>query len=222
MNNKELKISEIFYSHQGEGKYVGHESIFLRLSGCSLNCIYCDSRYADEGRMINIKDIIKEFKKYKSNNLVITGGEPMLQQNGLIELLIRLKNKYFVTIETNGTIIPVPKLLKFIDHWSVSPKLANSGNDIKLRLNGDAMIFYSDIYNPIFKYVISGVKDITEVQLAEKCFNLDRNKIYLMPEGKTIQEVNIKSHWLINECKKYYYNFSPRLHIMLFGNRRKV
>jgi len=73
-----IKISEIFHSIQGEGKHAGVNSIFLRLSGCDLQCSFCDTLYHKQGKQMSVEEIKKEIKKYNSYNLVITGGEPLL------------------------------------------------------------------------------------------------------------------------------------------------
>lgn len=219
---KELNVCEIFNSPQGEGKYIGTNCIFIRLSGCNLSCSFCDSQYHLKGHMMSINDIQKEIKKYNSNYLVITGGEPLIQQEGLVSLLSNLSKKYFVTIETNGTIMPNEKLLDLVDHFSCSPKLAISGNDINKRINYNVLEFYNQCYNSIFKFVIANQQDLKEVLFLEEQLKLDKAKIYLMPEGKTLVEQNLRSKMVIEMCKQYNFNFSPRVHIIVYDNKRGV
>jgi len=100
-----MKINEIFYSIQGEGKWAGTPNIFIRTSGCNLRCTYCDTKNAYyNGSEIKIADIIKEISKYKCKKVCLTGGEPLLQKdlNKIIKQLI--KEKYSILIETNGSI----------------------------------------------------------------------------------------------------------------------
>jgi len=110
-----IPISEIFYSIQGEGKYCGSPSVFVRVGGCNLKCPGfgekgCDSYYAvdrkyeNEWLNLGITEIINEIKKYEKHNphLVITGGEPMLYYKKLYPLVEYFKNE--ITIETNATI----------------------------------------------------------------------------------------------------------------------
>jgi 7-carboxy-7-deazaguanine synthase len=117
-----LKINEIFYSIQGEGKHTGIPTLFIRLSGCNLRCNYCDTRYAlENGHTMSEQEIVKEAKKYWSNNkplwVCITGGEPLLQDiRFLIDML--MAEGFKVQIESNGTVfLPID-----CDWLVISPK----------------------------------------------------------------------------------------------------
>ncbi len=101
-----LKISEIFCSLQGEGSRVGEPSVFLRLAGCNLQCVHCDTKYSwQEYQELDLEEVFQKILSYKIKNLVITGGEPTLQAEPLIELLNKLLQlNYSITIETNGSI----------------------------------------------------------------------------------------------------------------------
>ncbi len=119
------KVNEIFWSIQGEGARAGISSVFLRLSGCSLGCHYCDSKSAwENGEFLDtseiIKRIVKLYKKYPASQVVITGGEPFEQniENIVGELK---KRDIFIAVETNG--IHFSNLP--IDWWTVSPKDVN-------------------------------------------------------------------------------------------------
>ena len=101
-----LKISEIFYSLQGESSYAGKLCVFVRLAGCNLRCKWCDTNYAindTEAKEISIAEIINEIKKYDCNFVEITGGEPLIQPEckNLANKLVELN--YKVAIETNGS-----------------------------------------------------------------------------------------------------------------------
>ena len=100
-----LRITEIFYSLQGESNTVGIPTVFIRLTGCPLRCVYCDTAYAfTGGKKLNINDIISEAEQYNTPFITVTGGEP-LAQPGCIELLTELLNKNFkVSLETSGAI----------------------------------------------------------------------------------------------------------------------
>lgn len=103
IQNKKLTINEIFYSIQGESYLSGLPCIFIRLTGCHQRCVYCDTEYAFyEGKRKTIEDIIGEIKKFPCQNVLLTGGEPLLQSNTprLAETL--LQNQYQVAIETAG------------------------------------------------------------------------------------------------------------------------
>lgn len=100
-----LRITEIFFSIQGESQTVGLPTIFIRLTGCPLRCQYCDTTYAFKGgKVLSIDEIIKQVKQYKAKNICITGGEPLAQINchNLITELCDLN--YNVSIETSGAL----------------------------------------------------------------------------------------------------------------------
>ena len=100
-----LRITEIFYSLQGESNTVGIPTVFIRLTGCPLRCVYCDTAYAfTGGKKLSINDIITEAEQYNTPFITVTGGEP-LAQPGCTELLTELLNKNFkVSLETSGAI----------------------------------------------------------------------------------------------------------------------
>ncbi len=126
----EYKVNEIFYSIQGEGYHTGKPSVFIRFSGCNLNCNFCDTDH-EHYEMLTTQEIIKQINKYPCSNVLITGGEPTFREN-LEELLSTLKqHAYWVAVETNGTgFIPA-----YVDWICISPKTKNfcgQGNELKI------------------------------------------------------------------------------------------
>lgn len=114
-----LRITEIFYSLQGESNTVGIPTVFIRLTGCPLRCGYCDTEYAfTGGEKKSISTIITEAAKYKTRYITVTGGEP-LAQSGCLELLIRLADlNYTVSLETSGALdvsAVDPRVIKVMD-----------------------------------------------------------------------------------------------------------
>jgi 7-carboxy-7-deazaguanine synthase len=100
-----MKINEIFYSLQGEGKWTGLPNIFIRTSGCNLRCSYCDTKYAyHSGKEMNIDTILNKISQYPSNNICLTGGEPLLQNEIMSLINILIKKKYNICLETNGSL----------------------------------------------------------------------------------------------------------------------
>jgi len=101
----EMKINEIFYSIQGEGKEAGLPTIFIRTTGCNLRCLFCDTKYAYEnGEELATNQIVEKIKKYKCKNICITGGEPLIQKDLMALVDNLLKKDYNILIETNGSI----------------------------------------------------------------------------------------------------------------------
>ena len=210
-----MQVSEIFYTLQGEGTNIGIPSIFLRLSGCHLRCTWCDSKFTwklNSGKKMTTKEIIKEIKKFPSKNLVITGGEPLLQQSAIIELLKELKG-YFVEMETSGSL--ESHLNKYIDQYNCSPKLSNSKNR-------KIMLVKLPVEKTYYKFVVDKKNDIKEISSFLKTHGIKKEKVLLMPQGITKNEITKKSKWLAEICKKENLRFSPRLHINIWGNKRKV
>ena len=100
-----MKINEIFYSIQGEGKWTGLPNIFIRTTGCNLRCSFCDTQYAyKDGTEMNIEEIIGKIKKYPCKYVCLTGGEPLLQHKILDLIEILLEHSYKICLETNGSI----------------------------------------------------------------------------------------------------------------------
>jgi len=95
------KINEIFYSVQGEGYFTGESSIFIRIAGCNLKCNWCDTDFKNY-KELDILEILRDIKQYKSKHIVLTGGEPSIYD--LQDLILKLQDKnYFIQIETNGS-----------------------------------------------------------------------------------------------------------------------
>ena len=100
-----LRVNEIFMSIQGESSHAGKPCIFIRLTGCNLRCSYCDTVHAyNEGSAMTLDEILKRARGYKSSNICITGGEPLLQANLSKLINILKKNHFNVYIETNGSL----------------------------------------------------------------------------------------------------------------------
>ena len=100
-----LKITEIFYSLQGEARNVGLPTVFVRLTGCPLRCSYCDTEYAfTGGEWMSFDDIVEEIKKYKTRHVTVTGGEPLAQKNCIAFLENLCDLGYEVSLETSGAI----------------------------------------------------------------------------------------------------------------------
>jgi len=118
-NAGRLRISEIFHSLQGEARDVGRPTVFVRLTGCPLRCVWCDTAYAfNGGQWREIDDIVEEVAKYKARHVCVTGGEPLAQKRCL-DLLARLCDAgYSVSLETSGALdvsAVDPRVVKVVD-----------------------------------------------------------------------------------------------------------
>lgn len=210
-----MQVSEIFYTLQGEGISIGIPAVFLRLSGCHLRCTWCDTKYTwdlKSGKKMKLAEILKAIKKYPTKHLVVTGGEPLIQQNELIKLFKKLPDHY-IEIETSGSL---PTFInQYINHYNCSPKLSNSKNKtIKLEKFPAEKTYY--------KFVVDNKKDLKEIKEFIKKYKITREKVFLMPQGIKKRELLKRSKWLAEICKQENFRFTPRLHINLWGNKRKV
>jgi len=223
---------EIFYSVQGEGVNIGKPAVFLRLALCNLSCTWCDTKYTWDWEQYDPKEQItemaldeieREILGHNCKYVVITGGEPMIQQKQLIPLLKYLKNKEFrIEMETNGTIMPDSELVNLTDYWSISPKLGNSGNSPSSREVPEVYGFFGNLPSTYFKYVIQNEDDFAEVQSMMQKYNLAPERIILMPESQNRKVLLERSKWLVKLCKSQGCLFSTRLQILLWNNMRGV
>lgn len=219
---------EIFRSIQGEGPSVGKASTFIRLAMCNLRCHWCDTAYTwdwtrfdREARTIDVKvdDIVATVSANGIVNVVVTGGEPLLQMAPLAALARRLRAAgHTIEVETNGTVTPAAGLLDSISQWNVSPKLDNSGETVKRREKPIALSAY--VQNPAawFKFVVCEAADVEEVAAFIERHGIPRERVLLMPEGVRGDVVIERMKTLWEVAIDHGYRLSPRLHIILWGD----
>ena len=224
-----MKISEIFESIQGEGTNAGKPAIFLRTAECNLRCSWCDTKYtwdwnnfdyATEVNEMSIKEIRKELEQFTNRHLVITGGEPLMQQDDLADLLTFLKPDFYVEVETNGTILPNNALSALVDQWNVSPKTINSGNPLALCEDSECYAFFSKQKNCYFKYVVENEDDLIEINNLIEKYSLVRDRIMLMTQASTKEEMAEREKAVFFLSKKNNLSYSPRIHVVKWGNQR--
>jgi 7-carboxy-7-deazaguanine synthase len=227
-----MRICELFHSIQGEGKLVGVPSVFVRASGCNLRCSWCDTPYASwdpEGEDVPVHEIVRRVLEHPTRHVVLTGGEPMIMPD-IVSLCESLKaHGRHVTVETAATVYkPIP-----LDLASLSPKLANStpldraGGRFatmheRQRLNIDVIQQFIDAA-PDFqlKFVLSAEGDLAEIEAILRQLQRWRpSDVLLMPEGRSQAELDSRTHWVTELCKRHGYRYCPRLHITLYGNTR--
>ncbi len=229
-----LPISETFTSIQGEGKLAGVPSHFIRLSGCNLRCVWCDTPYASwnpNGDQQQIDALIDRAAASNARHAVVTGGEPMIFKHldALCEGL-RARNIH-ITIETAGTAYRDVAC----DLMSISPKLSNSTprNDPRdptgewARLHEERRINIPALQALIsrypqrqLKFVVARASDLSEIEsFLSHLSGWSPDDVLLMPEGVT-PPTPAQKHWIVQACLARNWRYCPRLHIELFGNKR--
>ncbi|HME52215.1 MAG TPA: 7-carboxy-7-deazaguanine synthase QueE [Candidatus Lokiarchaeia archaeon] len=217
-----MNLCEIFRSIQGELQGIGRQALFLRTAGCNLGkkCpVDCDTRYSWDttvGGTFFERDtdtLMNEILESGVDVVVITGGEPLLQQ-AEIESLMETTNACIEIdwfIETNGTIQPSDTLINASNvYFNVSPKLSTF----------DYEAF--PLARSIFKHVITpGAKNFTAWQ--EKMASLSiaiQRKIYFMPASRTREQYMANAPAVANWCNEHGFNFGPREHLVIWDGKR--
>lgn len=170
-----------------------------------------------------LEELEIELSNSNQNHLVLTGGEPMLQQRALIPLLLELRKKdkdFFIEVETSGTVKPSSDILPLVDGWNVSPKLENSGNTTLGREKPEVLRLFGKLPNAVFKFVVQSLSDLEEIRVLVDRYGIVHSRVMLMPEGTEAGILNERSAWLLKVCNDAGYRFSTRLHILLWGNKR--
>ena len=166
-----LRITEIFYSLQGESNTVGIPTVFIRLTGCPLRCVYCDTAYAfTGGKKIEIAEIITQAEQYGTKYITVTGGEP-LAQPACHELITQLLDKGFiVSLETSGAID-----VSAVDHRAVKVMDLKTPSSGELSKNIYQNIHFLNTKDQV-KFVIGNDEDytwskaaLTEYKLLGQC-----------------------------------------------------
>ena len=228
MTGPQLQIVELFHSIQGEGILTGVPSVFVRLAGCNLRCVWCDTAYARDpkaGESIPLSEVVRRVCAFPTRFVVLTGGEPMTA-SGVFALATALRERgKHLTIETNGTLPPDGIAC---DLASVSPKLAHSSaallEDASERIRHPALAAWVDGYEYQLKFVITAPEDLVEVRqvLAAIGRPIPPERVLLMPEGTGREVEHRHDAWLAEACKETGFRYCHRLHMELFGNRRGV
>lgn len=230
-----LPVSEVFYSLQGEGRFAGVPAVFIRLKYCNLGCIWCDTRFTweegkiEEGTLFSASDLadraINAIAVSKANSknvhVVLTGGEPMLHQDRLPILIDELDKRGFgfFEIETNGMYVPNREMIERISWWNCSPKLTNNGVATSVNIVSEALHAIADTGRADFKFVVQKRADLDEIARDFETIVGAKN-IILMPEGITPQSQLAVMAWLMEECARRGYRFSPRMHVLAWGDQR--
>jgi organic radical activating enzyme len=221
---------EIFVSIQGEGISAGVPSTFVRLAVCNLRCGWCDTAYTWDWTRYDPKreivalaaaDVAARVEATGPRTVVITGGEPLLQQRALEPLLARLRaGGRRIEVETNGTVAPRNGIGRLVAQWNVSPKLTNSDNPAAARLVADALQWFAQEPRAVFKFVVAAPADLEEVAVLVARYAVPAERVILMPEGRTTAALTARAEWLVPRCTEAGYRFGARLHVLLWGDER--
>ena len=242
-------LPEIFHSIQGEGKSTGVPSVFVRASLCNLHCVWCDTPYTwnwvdtpfahqddrdgqvakfekqNQLREMTINEVVEYVRGFNCSNVIFTGGEPLVQQKQIVEVMQSLRNadsQYTFEVETNGTLIPLRQFDVLITQYNVSIKLANSGIAERSRIKSDAIEFLANNFKATFKFVVASEKDIEEILELINQHLIPCRSVWLMPEGRGSATIRKRLPWLAEVCKENGFNLSDRMHIHMFGDKRGV
>jgi organic radical activating enzyme len=280
-----IKVSELFYSLQGEGRFVGVPSVFLRTYGCNFTCsgfgckpgeksagadevaevvhLYdkftdlplvetgCDSyaswhpAFKHLSPTVATEDLVDQMLALTPNNswmqnngndvhLVITGGEPLLGwQRAYRELLShpRMADLRNITFETNGTQPLHDDFKEYLDEWkeqdlwrqvtfSVSAKLSASGESWDDAIRPEIVAEYQNYGHTYLKFVVETEDHVNEAVRAVDAFRAGgfNNVVYLMPQGGVVDPYESNKLNIANICVERGFNYSPRLHVDLWGN----
>lgn len=237
----QLAVSEIFGpTFQGEGSSIGRFCYFLRLAGCNQHCVWCDTPYTwdwtgrngvkydprQEVRKFSVEDVIEELTSCgaslgKPSMLVVTGGEPMLQQKNLAPLLqILTLHGWRIEVETAGTIPPLEEFNLLVHQYNVSPKIENSGNELKLRYRPRVLNTLQETGRVCWKFVVTSREDLAEIKHIVKEHRL--SPIFIMPEGKFEIDINNHMREVAQAVLDEGWNLTTRLQIEIWGNKRGV
>jgi 7-carboxy-7-deazaguanine synthase len=208
-----LRITEIFYSLQGETRTVGLPTVFIRLTGCPLRCGYCDTEYAFQGgKWLELEEVIAQVKQYRTHYITVTGGEP-LAQKACIELLTRLCDEgYEVSLETSGalTVVDVdPRVVKVVDL-----KTPGSGEVSKNHLENMDLILEHDQV----KFVICNREDYEWSKKMMDQFNLpSRCQVLFSPSYSDLSAGEL-ADWILQD--QLSVRLQIQLHKFLWGDAK--
>ncbi|GIG57166.1 7-carboxy-7-deazaguanine synthase [Longispora fulva] len=212
---------------QGEGPSAGQVAGFLRLSRCNLDCANCDTPYTwdwtrfdarEQSRRIGVDVLLDWLTRHAPGLVVITGGEPLIQQDNLTPLVRGLVEAgRRVEIETNGTLVPDPELAGLVS-FNVSPKLSRFGVSAARKRIVPRALRALTRHGGRFKFVISELDELAEVDALVAEHGL--REVWLMPEGTTVAAIDRGLVRLGEVAAERGYHLSDRLHVRLWGDER--
>ena len=237
----------MFRSIQGEGRSAGRPVVFVRSSLCNLSCTWCDTdytwnwvgtpfrherdaepgyrKYEREREIVELEPaaVAALVARHPLRDVVVTGGEPLLQQRDWIALMRALRERdasYRFEVETNGTLVPDAELDALVAQYNVSPKLANAGVDAARREVAEALRFFARCERAFFKLVVGSPSDVEEALALVERQAIPRERVDLMPKASGARALDETARWLADLCAQHGVGYSDRLHVRLWGDER--
>ncbi len=232
---------------QGEGVNIGMPVTFIRFYGCDFRCSWCDTPFAlgkdmgGEYEEITADDILHRLRRMPvpCKNLVLSGGNPVAQQKNLDPLILTLmQNRYWMQVETQGSIKPTQTMMDHVNFWSVSPKLPSAGE--REWKNWNSVDYLTKHLHPTalqFKFVVADMTDYEALKGRLGSFNfIQMFPIILQPEGQQLDESDKFDLTLYSKClddlysrvradfafwRVYDVRILPQLHKIIWGKERR-
>lgn len=209
--NSKLRITEIFFSLQGETRTVGLPTVFVRLTGCPLRCQYCDTAYAFHGgKSLSLQEILSEVEKYQTQYVTITGGEPLAQPDCLLLLTELCNRNYEVSLETSGAldISQMDKrVIKILDIKTPGSKEVDKNLYVNFQ--------YLSVQDQI-KFVICDRKDYNWAKQIIQKYQLNlRCQILFSPSHEQLTNQEL-AEWILAD--QLAVRFQLQMHKYIWGN----
>jgi len=246
VSTERIAMSEVFGpTLQGEGPTAGHPVVFLRTAGCNLRCRWCDTAYtwdwsgvsdmareqggpfsaAEEMSVEHPMDVARNIagRLRDGDRIVVSGGEPMLQQEALgavFHHLAMMGHQPGVEVETNGTQVPTDAALAWVTQFNVSPKLSHSGDPVRMRVVPHALRALRDTGRAVWKFVVATSADVSNVATWADDLDLRREDVWVMPLGRDRAELADRYRAIADAAANLRLNMTPRLHVLAWGDER--
>ena len=231
-----LAIAEMFSDTiQGEGPNAGVISTFVRLQGCTLKCVWCDTLDVwPHGNEYSFDEIFSRWdaiglpERFKNGqHLILTGGSPLKQEKQLITFIKTFVDRYgfkpFIEVENEAVLMPSQEFVELVDWWNNSPKLANSGMKERARIKPDVLKHMGSLSNSIFKFVVASDQDWEEIYSDFIIPGyITKDKIVIMPEGQNQEELNKTREMAADMAIKHGVRFTDRLHVTIWNKKTGV